>query len=132
MANILVIEDDPAILRGLADNLGAESHDVLTAADGEHGYALARSGKPDLIILDLMLPRMSGYELCRKLRAEGVTTPIVMLTARGVKRIRWWGSTLAPTTASRSPSRCASARADQNGASPRRVRALPAESSSGT
>jgi DNA-binding response OmpR family regulator len=83
MARILVIEDDPAILRGLADNLGCESHEVLTAADGEHGYSLARSGKPDLILLDLMLPRMSGYELCRKLRAESVTTPIVMLTARG-------------------------------------------------
>ena len=83
MARILIIEDDPAILRGLADNLACESHDVLTAADGEHGYSLARSAKPDLILLDLMLPRLSGLELCRKLRAEHVTTPIVMLTARG-------------------------------------------------
>jgi DNA-binding response OmpR family regulator len=83
MARILIIEDDPAILRGLVDNLGCESYDVLSAADGERGYSLARSGKPDLIVLDLMLPRMSGYELCRKLRTEGVTTPIVMLTARG-------------------------------------------------
>ena len=83
MARILIIEDDPAILRGLADNLACEPHDVLTAGDGEHGYSLARTGKPDLIVLDLMLPRMSGYELCRKLRAEGVMTPIVMLTARG-------------------------------------------------
>ena len=83
MARILVIEDDPAILRGLADNLADESHEVLTAADGESGYTLARTKKPDLVVLDLMLPRMSGYELCRKLRAEGVMTPIVMLTARG-------------------------------------------------
>jgi DNA-binding response OmpR family regulator len=83
MARILIIEDDPAILRGLADNLGCESYDVVTAVDGEQGYSLARSGKPDLIVLDLMLPRMSGYELCRKLRADGVTTPVVMLTARG-------------------------------------------------
>ncbi|HEU4887087.1 MAG TPA: response regulator transcription factor [Thermoanaerobaculia bacterium] len=83
MARILVIEDDPAILRGLADNLACESHDVLTAGDGEHGYSLARSAKPELIVLDLMLPHMSGYELCRKLRAENVATPIVMLTARG-------------------------------------------------
>jgi DNA-binding response OmpR family regulator len=83
MARILVIEDDPAILRGLADNLACEPHDVLTAADGESGYSLARTGKPDLIVLDLMLPRMSGYEVCRKLRGDGVTTPIVMLTARG-------------------------------------------------
>jgi DNA-binding response OmpR family regulator len=83
ITRILIVEDDPAILRGLADNLGCESYDVVTAADGEQGYSLARSRKPDLIVLDLMLPRMSGYELCRKLRAEGVTTPIVMLTARG-------------------------------------------------
>ena len=83
MARILVIEDDPAILRGLADNLACESHEVLTAGDGEHGYSLARSAKPELIVLDLMLPHMSGYELCRKLRAENVATPIVMLTARG-------------------------------------------------
>src|SRR5262245_52732661 len=83
MARILVIEDDPAILRGLADNLACESHEVLTAADGEHGLSQARTAQPDLIVLDVMLPRMSGYELCRKLRAEGVTTPIVMLTARG-------------------------------------------------
>jgi DNA-binding response OmpR family regulator len=83
MTRILIIEDDPAILRGLADNLGCESYDVVTAADGEQGYSLARGRKPDLIVLDLMLPRMSGYEVCRKLRAEGVMTPIVMLTARG-------------------------------------------------
>ena len=83
ITRILIVEDDPAILRGLADNLGCESYDVVTAADGEQGYSLARSRKPDLIVLDLMLPRMSGYEVCRKLRAEGVATPIVMLTARG-------------------------------------------------
>ena len=83
MARILIIEDDPAILRGLADNLACESHDVLTAPDGESGYSLIRTHKPDLILLDLMLPRMSGYEVCRKLRAESIATPIVMLTARG-------------------------------------------------
>jgi DNA-binding response OmpR family regulator len=83
MARILIIEDDPAILEGLADNVGCEPYEVLTATDGESGYALARSGKPDLILLDLMLPRISGYEVCRRLRAESVLTPIVMLTARG-------------------------------------------------
>jgi DNA-binding response OmpR family regulator len=55
---------------------------VITAADGETGYNLQRQRKPDLIVLDLMLPRMSGFELCRKLRREGVHTPILMLTAR--------------------------------------------------
>jgi len=83
MSGILVVEDDPAILRGLADNLKFESYQVLTAADGEAGYRLIQEQKPDLIILDLMLPKLSGYELCRRVRGEGVTTPVLMLTARG-------------------------------------------------
>ena len=83
MNAILVVEDDPAILRGLADNLKFESYKVLTATDGEAGYRLIQEQKPDLIILDLMLPKLSGYELCRRVRGEGVTTPILMLTARG-------------------------------------------------
>ena len=70
MSRILVIEDDPAILRGLADNLKFESHEVLTAADGEAGYRLIREQKPDLIILDLILPKLSGYEVCRKVRDD--------------------------------------------------------------
>ena len=83
MSRILVIEDDPAILRGLADNLKLESYEVLTAADGDAGYRLIHDQSPDLIILDLMLPKLSGYELCRKVRGEGIATPIMMLTARG-------------------------------------------------
>jgi DNA-binding response OmpR family regulator len=83
MSRVLVIEDEAAILRGLADNLRLESYDVLTAADGETGYELLRSQKPDLVILDLMLPRMSGYDVCRKARANGMEMPILMLTARG-------------------------------------------------
>ena len=83
MSRILVVEDEPAILRGLADNLKRELHDVLTAADGETGYQLIKQKKPDLVILDLMLPKLSGYEVCRQMRAEGIATPILMLTARG-------------------------------------------------
>ena len=83
MTRILVVEDDPAILRGLEDNLTYESYQVITAVDGEAGYRLVQEQKPDLIVLDLMLPKLSGYELCRKLRDEGITTPILMLTARG-------------------------------------------------
>ena len=83
MKRILIIEDDVAILRGLKDNLEYESYELVTAEDGERGYCLIQEKKPDLIILDLMLPRMSGYELCRKVREEGITTPILMLTARG-------------------------------------------------
>ena len=91
MSRILVVEDDPAILRGLADNLKFESYEVLTATDGETGYRLLREKKPDLIILDLMLPKLSGYELCRKARSEGLTTPILMLTARGEEADRVLG-----------------------------------------
>ena len=80
---ILVVEDDPAILRGLTDNLKYEAYEVLSASDGEAGYRLIREKNPDLIILDLILPKLSGYELCRKVRGEGVETPILMLTARG-------------------------------------------------
>lgn len=83
MKRILIIEDDLAILRGIKDNLEYESYEVLTATDGEHGYSLILEKKPDLVILDLMLPRMSGYEICRKARKEGNTIPILMLTARG-------------------------------------------------
>jgi len=82
MNKILVIEDDAAILRGLVDNLTFEGHEVFTATTGETGYELEKIRKPDLIILDLMLPRMSGLELCRRLRGEGIQTPILMLTAR--------------------------------------------------
>jgi DNA-binding response OmpR family regulator len=91
MSTILVIEDEPAILRGLADNLKFESYEVLTAADGEAGYRALREKKPDLVILDLMLPKMSGYELCRKARSEGFNTPILMLTARGEEADRVLG-----------------------------------------
>jgi DNA-binding response OmpR family regulator len=82
MTTVLAIEDDPAILRGLSDNLRFEGYEVITASDGETGYQLQRERKPDLIVLDLMLPRMSGLEFCRKLRAEKIQTPILMLTAR--------------------------------------------------
>jgi DNA-binding response OmpR family regulator len=91
MTTILAIEDDPAILRGLADNLRFEGYEVVTATDGEAGYRIQREHKPDLIVLDLMLPRMSGLELCRKIRAEGNRTPILMLTARSEESDRVLG-----------------------------------------
>jgi len=87
----LIVEDDPAILRGLKDNLVLETYEVLTASDGETGYRLVREQKPDLVILGLMLPRMSGYEVCRRLRQEGNATPILMLTARGEEADRVLG-----------------------------------------
>jgi DNA-binding response OmpR family regulator len=78
-----VIEDDNAILRGLVDNLKFEGYEPFPARDAEAGYEIIRDRNPDLIILDLMLPQMNGFELCRKLRKEGIPTPILMLTARG-------------------------------------------------
>src|SRR5262249_22062114 len=90
MNRIVVIEDDPAILRGLADNLRLESYDVLTASDGDGGYRLVREQQPDLVILDVMLPGMNGYEVCRQIRNHRLATPILMLTAddRESSRIR--------------------------------------------
>src|SRR5580704_13147568 len=82
MSRILIVEDDPAILCGLRDNLEFESHQVLMAADGEAGYRLVCEHTPDLVILDLMLPKMSGYDLCRRVRGEGFNGPILMLSAR--------------------------------------------------
>lgn len=83
MSRILIIEDELALQRVLADNFRFESYEVVTASDGETGYRLALEKQPDVILLDLMLPRMSGYDVSRKLRHEGVQTPILMLTARG-------------------------------------------------
>ena len=91
MSRILIVEDDPAILRGLADNLAYESYEVFTASDGEAGYRLIREKDPDLVILDLMLPKLNGYEVCRRIRAEGYTTPIVMLSAQGQEADRVFG-----------------------------------------
>jgi DNA-binding response OmpR family regulator len=91
MSTVLIIEDDSAILRGLKDILQYERYDVLVATDGQAGYRLALDRKPDLVILDLMLPRMSGLEVCCKLRAESFSQPILMLTARGEESDRVLG-----------------------------------------
>jgi len=79
---ILVVEDDESITLGLEMNLGAEGYRVITAADGEQGLTLARSSDVDLIILDVMLPRLNGFELLRTLRNERRHMPIIMLSAR--------------------------------------------------
>jgi DNA-binding response OmpR family regulator len=88
MTRILIIEDETALQRALADNFRFESYEVLMASDGETGYHMAKEQNPDVILLDLMLPRMSGYDVSRKLRAEGFHTPILMLTARGEEEDR--------------------------------------------
>jgi len=83
MKRILIIEDDISILNGLKDVLMFKSYEVLTATDGESGYEMAFEKNPDLIILDIMLPKMDGLSLCKKQRDEGNMAPVLMLTARG-------------------------------------------------
>jgi DNA-binding response OmpR family regulator len=80
---VLIVEDDPAMLRGLKDNFEFEGYKVLTATDGDAGLKAALGGRPDLIVLDLMLPKINGYEVCRFLREEKFDMPILMLTAKG-------------------------------------------------
>jgi two-component system alkaline phosphatase synthesis response regulator PhoP len=83
MKKILIVEDDEAILKGLIENLEQEHYKVVSAADGEKGYAMAKKENPDLIILDVMLPSKNGFEICQDLRKEKIATPIIMLTGKG-------------------------------------------------
>jgi DNA-binding response OmpR family regulator len=82
MPRILVVEDDAAMAAGLRDNLQFEGHQVTIAASGEEGLKSAARQRPDLVLLDVMLPKMDGFEVCRQLREAGVMVPILMLTAR--------------------------------------------------
>jgi len=83
VSKILIIEDEPDMVLGLKDNFEFEGYEVQTAADGAAGLERARAQKPDLVILDIMLPKLSGLEVCKTLRSEGFEAPIIMLTARG-------------------------------------------------
>ncbi|HYU79235.1 MAG TPA: response regulator transcription factor [Vicinamibacterales bacterium] len=85
MKRILVIEDEPQMLLGLRDNLELEGYEVQTAADGDDGLAKASSFNPDLVILDVMLPKKNGFDVCRELRSRSSSLPIVMLTARSAE-----------------------------------------------
>jgi len=82
MARILVVEDDPAIAVGLEDDLSLEGYEVEIAKDGEAGANRAREGDVDLVLLDVMLPKKDGFEVCRELRRGGCKVPIIMLTAK--------------------------------------------------
>lgn len=83
MKRLLIIEDDPSILRGLTDALKNEHFHVQSESSGRKGFALAKKGSFDLIILDVMLPEMNGFEICKGLRAEKNMTPVLMLTGKG-------------------------------------------------
>ena len=80
---VLIVEDDPALARGLKDNFEANDFRVRLARDGEAGLAAVTSDLPDLLILDIMLPKMNGFEICKTVRVKGFEMPIIMLTAKG-------------------------------------------------
>ena len=82
MPKVLIVEDEPEMVVGLRDNCEFEGLDVVVAGDGEDGLRKALGERPDVILLDVMLPKMSGLDVCRTLRRRGITTPIIMLTAR--------------------------------------------------
>jgi DNA-binding response OmpR family regulator len=82
MRTVLIVEDEPAMLRGLKDNFEAKGYYVLTATDGRQGLETALKDKPDLILLDIMLPEVNGYEVCSHVREQGLEMPIIMLTAK--------------------------------------------------
>ncbi len=82
MDRILIVEDEEAIVMALEDDLRLEGYEVVSAADGPVGLSMAMKQRYDLIILDVMLPKMDGFEVCRQLRSSGVATPVLMLTAK--------------------------------------------------
>jgi DNA-binding response OmpR family regulator len=82
MSRILIVEDEPDIALGLCDDLGMEGYSVEVATDGDIACRRAREGQWDLILLDVMLPRKDGFDVCRDLRRAGIMTPIILLTAR--------------------------------------------------
>jgi DNA-binding response OmpR family regulator len=82
-ARILIVEDEPALMRGLKDTFSSKGFHVSAAVDGQAGLDAAFSEDPDLILLDIMLPKVNGYEVCRALRQRGLEMPILMLTAKG-------------------------------------------------
>jgi DNA-binding response OmpR family regulator len=87
MAKVLIVEDDETILLGLKDDLEFEGYEVSIADNGRDGYRLARDGDFQLIILDILLPELNGFEICKKLREENMKTPILMLTAARTEEI---------------------------------------------
>lgn len=83
MTKILIVEDEPKMVAGLRDNFEYEGYEVLTAHDGIEGLERALATSPDLIVLDVMMPKMSGLDVCRQLKMKRPSIPIIMLTARG-------------------------------------------------
>jgi DNA-binding response OmpR family regulator len=82
-AKILIVEDEPNMVAGLRDNFEYEGYTVITASNGKEGLERALGDSPDLVLLDVMMPRMSGLEVCKQLKARRPSIPVIMLTARG-------------------------------------------------
>jgi two-component system alkaline phosphatase synthesis response regulator PhoP len=82
-SKILIVEDEPAMVAGLRDNFEYEGYEVISAEDGVTGLERALKDSPDLVVLDVMMPRMSGLDVCKQLKAQRPAVPIIMLTARG-------------------------------------------------
>ena len=99
---VLIVEDEKNIVDILRFNLQRAGYQTLEAYDGEDGLAQAVSANPDLILLDVMLPKKNGFDVCRALRDQGSSVPVIILTARS------WGWRSVPTTISPSPSLCGS------------------------
>ena len=83
MPRILIVDDEPEMVRGIQDNLRFEGYDTSAAYDGEEALRRAAADGPDLVLLDVMMPKVSGWDVCRELRRRGIDVPVIMLTARG-------------------------------------------------
>jgi two-component system alkaline phosphatase synthesis response regulator PhoP len=83
MPRILIVDDEPEMVRGIQDNLRFEGYDTSAAYDGEEALRRATADGPDLVLLDVMMPKVSGWDVCRELRRRGIDVPVIMLTARG-------------------------------------------------
>jgi two-component system alkaline phosphatase synthesis response regulator PhoP len=91
---ILIVEDEPSMVAGLRDNFEFEGYEVVTAGDGEAGLERALADSPDLVILDVMMPKMSGLDVCKQLKSKRPSCS----PRAGRRWTRWWGSSSAPTT----------------------------------
>jgi twitching motility two-component system response regulator PilH len=93
MPRILVVEDSPSVLLSTSRALAASGYEVVQAADGEEALRLAAEQRPSLVLLDVILPRLNGYEVCRQLKAGPATAhiPVIMVTGKTKERDRYWG-----------------------------------------
>lgn len=124
-AKVLIVEDEAALASVLKDNLEAEGFEVRHAPDGQAGAATWRDERPDLVVLDVMLPHKDGYTLCRERRKAGDATPVLFLSAKGSPEERVAGLEAGATTTSPSPSTCPSSSCGCASSSTARARCAP-------